>query len=291
MGSTNREYKDRLFIRIFGQKENALSLYNAVNGTHYQDVDALEIFTMEDVIYLSMRNDVSFLLAGEINLYEQQSTYNPNMPVRALMYIGKQYEKYINQSDIKVYSPKLQRLPVPRCIVFYNGDADRPEQEEMRLTEAFGEKAALSSIELTVKVYNVNYPKNEKLLSSCKALHDYSWFVGKVKQLKSEGLELEDAIDRAVEMAANENLLDGYFMGHRAEVKDLVLTEYDEEKVMRGMYEDGLEEGIEKGRAEGIEEGRAEANKDTARKMKLNGISVELIAKCTDLTEDEIKAL
>lgn len=285
--TTNRNYKDRLFIRIFGQRENALSLYNAVNGTDYQDADALEIFTMEDVIYLSMKNDVSFLLSGEINLYEQQSTYNPNMPARAMMYMGRQYEKYIRLHDINVFSPKLQRLPVPRCIVFYNGDADRPEEEEMKLTDAYGEKAELSSIEVTVKVYNVNYPKNEKLLSSCKALHDYSRFIGMVKQLKREGLELGDAIDRAVETAADEDLLGGFFRGHRAEVKDLVLTEYDEEKVMRAMYEDGLEEG----RAEGLEKGRAEANNETARKMKVKGISVDLIAECTGLTEEEIDAL
>ena len=91
MAVDNIQYKDRLFNFIFGSEENkawTLSLYNAVNGSSYTDPTAIEINTIKEVMYLGMHNDVSFLIADNMNLYEQQSTYNPNMPLRFLQYAG-----------------------------------------------------------------------------------------------------------------------------------------------------------------------------------------------------------
>ena len=126
----NIQYKDRLFNFIFGSEENkawTLSLYNAVNGSSYTDPTAIEINTIKEVMYLGMHNDVSFLISDNMNLYEQQSTYNPNMPLRFLQYAGNLYEKYIVQHELNKYSSTLLALPVPKLVFFYNGDRNQPE--------------------------------------------------------------------------------------------------------------------------------------------------------------------
>ena len=96
-GTANREYKDRLFKFLFGNPENrqwTLSLNNAVNGTEYSDAADIVFNTIGNAVYRSMKNGVSFIIENTMNLYEQQSTYNPNMPMRYLIYLGRLYSKY-----------------------------------------------------------------------------------------------------------------------------------------------------------------------------------------------------
>ena len=84
----NREYKDSLFVYLFGNekyKRFTLELYNAINGTHYTDEDEVEITTLEKVVYINVKNDVSFLISGKMNFYEHQSTYSANIPLRMLI--------------------------------------------------------------------------------------------------------------------------------------------------------------------------------------------------------------
>ena len=114
-----RKYKDRLFQKVFEDKKDLLELYNAVNETNYTNPDELEITTLEDVIYLSMKNDLSFIIGSTLNLYEHQSTYNPNIPIRSLIYFARLYEAYINKNGYNVYGHKLIKLPTPQFIVFY----------------------------------------------------------------------------------------------------------------------------------------------------------------------------
>ena len=112
----NTKYKDRLFTFIFGnaeRKEWTLSLYNAVNGSSYTNPDDIMFMTMDDVLYMGMKNDLSFLVTDLANMYEQQSTYNPNMPVRKLMYAARMYDRYIHLHKLNIYSTKQVRLPVP----------------------------------------------------------------------------------------------------------------------------------------------------------------------------------
>ena len=49
--TANRQYKDTVFRMLFSEKENLLSLYNAVTGSHYQNAEALKIVTLENAIY------------------------------------------------------------------------------------------------------------------------------------------------------------------------------------------------------------------------------------------------
>ena len=91
----NRQYKDRLFKRIFRDKKDLLELYNAMNDTNYSNPEEIEVNTLEGVVYMGMKNDVSFLFTEVLNLYEHQSTFNPNLPLRGLLYFAKLYQKII----------------------------------------------------------------------------------------------------------------------------------------------------------------------------------------------------
>ena len=140
MPEAQREYRDRLFTFIFGSEEHrdwTLSLYNAVNGSDHGDPGDVEITTIREVLYLGMHNDVSFLLADEMSLYEQQSSYNPNMPLRMLQYAGSLYEKHLRSHGLNKYGKRLLALPAPRLVVFYNGRDDVPEEGELRLSDSF----------------------------------------------------------------------------------------------------------------------------------------------------------
>ena len=100
----NRAYKDRLFIKIFERREDLLSLYNAVNGSDYQNPDELEITTLDNAIYMRMKNDISFLIDGYMSLYEHQSTFNPNMPLRDCLYMLQLYQNYIDSRELDLFT-------------------------------------------------------------------------------------------------------------------------------------------------------------------------------------------
>ena len=137
LGKTNKEYKDRLFKFIFGNPENrewTLELYNAVNGSSYDNPEDIVYNTIEDVIYMHMKNDISFLIRNEMNLYEQQSTYCPNMPLRFLIYLVKLYEAYIQKNNLNIYSTVLQYIPRPRCVCFYNGLDEKNDRSILKLS-------------------------------------------------------------------------------------------------------------------------------------------------------------
>ena len=170
----NKKVKDRLFAFIFGSEEHKdwiLSLYNAINGTEYTDTDEIEINIMSDMIYMGMKNDVSFIIHNDISIYEQQSTYNPNMPVREMMYLSDLYAKYIKRTRQNMYGEKLMSLPVPKLVTFYNGKKDVPDKL-LKLSDSFTKSDAgdKSDVEVTVHLINISHDKNNELLLACKPL-------------------------------------------------------------------------------------------------------------------------
>lgn len=244
MAVDNVQYKDRLFNFLFGSEENkawTLSLYNAVNQSSYTDPAAIEITTIKEVMYLGMHNDVSFIISNEMNLYEQQSTYNPNMPVRLLQYVGNLYEKYINQMGMNKFGDTLIMLPVPRLIVFYNGTKNEPDKKILRLSDAFP-KGAKSDIEVTVTMLNVNFGRNQSLLDACKPLAEYAWLVNEVRKNNRTRDEegLSSAIDHAISMMPDDFVIKPFLVAHRAEVKGMLLTEYNEAEAMEKFERDGF---------------------------------------------------
>ena len=243
------KHKDLLFQRVFADKRDMLDLYNALNGTNYTDIDALSIVTLEDAIYMSIKNDLSFIVASTLNLYEHQSTVNPNMPLRGLVYLAKEYRTYYDNSDQSIYSRKLIKLPRPQYIIFYNGTEEQPEEKYLRLSDAFepagnGEEPMLECI---AKQININYGYNQKLLETCKRLHDYSYFINEIRANITEGLILSEAISQAMDSCIRKEILVDILSKQRSEVYDMLLTEFDEERYERTIRQDALEDGIEKG--------------------------------------------
>ena len=244
------QYKDRLFSFIFGSEEHkdwTLSLYNAVNHSSYTEVDDISITTIRQVLYMGMRNDVSFMIAGEINMYEQQSSYNPNMPLRMLQYAGQLYEKDITQRRMNKYGQTLIDLPVPRLVVFYNGTDAMPDEKELYLSDAFPERQrALADIQVHVRMVNVNMGHSSNLLSSCKPLMEYAWIVKGIRGLEKVA-GLESAIDQTIDALPNDFLTKPYLEAHRAEVKTMLLTEYNEARQLELTKEEGRREGRQEG--------------------------------------------
>lgn len=257
-----RNYKDTVFRMIFREKENLLSLYNALNGTDYTDVDELEITTLENAVYMNYKNDISFLFDFELLLYEHQSTYNPNMPLRDLLYVSRVLQSRIKGKNL--YSQSLIRIPTPQFVVFYNGKDFQPEQQILYLSDAFEKKSDEPSLELSVIVYNVNLGYNNKLLEACRLLKEYAQYVAQVR-IYADKLPLQEAVEKAVDDCIKNGILSGFLAKNRAEAIAVSIFEYDEEEHMKSERKEwreiGREEGREEGRAEGLKEGYEEGLK------------------------------
>ena len=288
----NRKYKDNLFSFLFGSNEHkiwTLDLYNAINHTHYEDADSLEINTIDDVIYLGMKNDVSFLLYDTLNLYEHQSTYNPNIPVRGLMYVGKLYDKFITSHRFNIYSTKQLLLPIPKLVVFCNGSTEREEKSILKLSDSFPttETNVKSDVEVNVTMYNINYGNNRKLLESCKPLAEYAWLIDQIRMNVRNHLSVEEAVDAAINEVPADYLIKKFLMGHKAEVKNMCLTEYDEEATMNMFKEEFYQDGLE----DGLKQGREQGQSQFIQQMISNGKSAKEIAEFVGMDMEAINEL
>ena len=230
------------------RQEDLLELYNAVSGGHYTDPAQFRIVTLENAVYMNMKNDLTFLIDFRLNLYEHQGTVNPNMPYRFLQYVAKEYEKL--SVDESVYGRRLLKLPTPQFRVFYNGMEEQPETEELRLSDAFEKKEGEPKLELIVKVLNINYGHNRELMEQCRTLKEYAQYVAHVRKCK-ETMMLDEAVDRAVEECIEQGILKDFLRKNKAEVKAMSIFEYDEEKVKVLWKRESFEEGLEQGKEEG----------------------------------------
>ena len=272
MPADNVQYRDRLFNFLFGSEENrawTLSLYNAVNGSSYTDPNAIEITTIREVMYLGMHNDVSFLISDEMNLYEQQSTYNPNMPLRLMQYAGNLYEKYVKQNRLNKYGNTLLQLPVPKLVVFYNGKDVRSDETILKLSDSFP-AGAEADIEVRVRMLNVNAGKNRKLMEACKPLSEYSWLVDEIRRnnQRNDSEGVDSAIDSAIARMPEDYVIKSFLEAHKAEVKGMLLTEYNEAEQMELFREDGRKEGLREGLEEGTIKTLASLVKDGILSLK-----------------------
>lgn len=241
----NRKHKDTLFRKLFGEnKENALSLYNAVNGTDYTNVDDLEFTILDDVVYMKMKNDVSFLFDQFLNLYEHQSTLNDNMPLRGFLYFGDLYRQLIPESE-RLYGTRRIELPAPKYIVFYNGPgALEGGRKEMRLSDAFRPLGVSEGFEWTATVIDINYGANPEIIDKCRTLSDYARFISKIREYHQTTGDSEKSIEEAVEYCIKNDILREFLDKHRREVKDMCLTEFNEERYGQIMREEGRVEAV-----------------------------------------------
>ncbi len=243
-----REYKDSLFRMIFNDREKLLDLYNAVNNTHYTNAEELQIVTLENAIYMNMKNDLAFILDFRLNMYEHQSTFNPNMPLRDLLYVAREYEKLV--ADKSLYASSLVKVPTPCFIVFYNGTQEQPEERILRLSDSFEIPTKEPALELTVKMLNINADMNFKILSQCRLLAEYMQYVNRVRKYALI-MDLDEAVEMAVKECIQEGILKEFLIKYRAEAVSVSIFEYNEEKeialIRQAEYGQGIKEGIKEG--------------------------------------------
>ena len=260
IGYPNRQAKDALFKFLFGREENkrfALSLYNALNETNHTNPDDLEIVQLEDVLYLNYKNDVSFLLDHHLNMYEEQSTWNPNVPLRFLLYIAAEYSRLIDMFDWDLYSTHPQKIPVAKCIVLYNGKKNDPDQWELHLSDLFAVKEQ-GDVEVNTTVYNINAEKDSNLLKKCPVLKEYATVIHRTDQcMKQTGNKEKQSelIRQMIDELPDSFEIKPLLVREKDEVVSMLLTEFDAKKHDRHTYNDGKEDGLAEGKAEGLDEG------------------------------------
>ena len=300
----NRLYKSRIFAMLYQDKKELLDLYNAISGKHYEDPELLEINTLENAIYMTMRNDLSFLIDFRLSLYEHQSTYSPNLPLRDLFYISDLYSGMVK--DENLYGIKLVQIPAPQFVIFYNGMKEMPDRTVLRLSDAYSVKEENPALELTAVMLNINRGHNEKLKGLCKSLKDYSEYTARVREY-ADTMPISEAVEQAICECIQEGILAEFLKQNRAEAKQVSIYEYDEEKHMRqeretfwedgwaAGREEGIREGEERGREFGRKEGRQEGKldllKDLIQKKLSKGKSTGVIAEELEIEEALVSEL
>ena len=283
--TTHRNYKDTVFRMLFSDRKNLLSLYNAVSGAHYDDPEKLEIVTLENAIYMGMKNDLAFIIDTDLFLYEHQSTYNPNMPLRDLFYISSEYQKLVDKKSL--YSSVLQKIPAPQFIVFYNGTEKKKDSWVNHLSEAFENLSGNPKLELEVLTININEGHNPELMEQCQTLREYAQYVACVRRYAKE-LELNEAVKLAVDECIRNNILSEFLRKNKAEVIAMSIFEYDKEEEERKLRKAEYEAGVADGIKAGISEGKILAKKECAVALNKLGLPTEQIASALQL---DIKAV
>ena len=277
----NREYRSDVFSMLLEDPKNALDLYNALNGSDYDDPGMVEILHLDHGISLSMRNDASLIIDSHLSIYEHQSTYSPNMPLRCLIYFVDQIKDMLKKRDL--LSRHRIQIPTPHCVVFYNGSAERPEEEIMRLSDAFCHETDAPELEVICRVLNVNPRYHEDLKKKSQTLYGYVFFVERVREIQANGETLDDAVSRAMEDCISEHILEDFFKARGEEVRKVMHFDMTWER----------REGLirEEERAEGRSEGESiTLIRQVQRKLK-RGKTLSEIADEVEETEEAVKPI
>ena len=249
--TANRMYKSRIFAMLFSDRNELLKLYD-------------------------MR----------LNLYEHQSTYSPNLPVRYLLYVADVYSDYTK--DMNLYGTKAVKLPTPRFVIFYNGQAEQPDRKELKLSELFSIPDADPSLELKAVMLNINKGHNRKLMETCRTLQDYAEYTFRVREYAAE-MPLDLAVEQAITECISEGILADFLRKNRAEAKKVSIYEYDEERHMRQTREEGMEEGYANGFSQGIEQGITQTVINLLKSGLLKDIQIREITVLDQEQLDELK--
>ena len=284
----NRLYKARLFIMIFEDKKKLLELYNAISGKHYEDPELLEINTLENAIYMSMKNDLSFLIDARLSLYEHQSTYSPNLPLRFLFYLSDMFSGMT--VDANLYGTKKVELPAPRFVVFYNGEADQPDRQILKLSDLYTVKEEDPMLDLKVLMLNVNQGHNPELMEVCHTLWEYAEYTDRVRKYAKEQ-PIAEAVEQAITECIREGILKEFLEKNRREAKNVSIYEYDQEKHIRQEREEAWEAGEKTGREAGERAGQINKLQELIRKKLAKGKTIPEIAEALEEEEDTIRRL
>ena len=321
-----RQYKDNVFCLLYRDKNNLLDLYNGLNDTNYTNVDDLTVTTLKGGIYMKYKNDASFVFGQDLYMFEQQSSRNPNMPLRFLHYLSDVYRQMYNNSDL--HRSTMLKIPVPHFVTFYNGKQPLEVESTLRLSDMYEKKMDCPELELIVRVININtgaiinkksldnekndiinginqsydFDKSNKninagntinsrtysseFLSKCETLKDYMTFVNKVR-VKTDIEKID--IRTAVIEAVDECIAENVLSEFFRNHREEVITVSIYEYDEEGHLEIVKEEGRQLGIAEGEKLGIIKGEE----KERSNGIKV-FIKLCKDMNlsdEDTINKL
>ena len=243
MEKENREHKDSVFVDLFYQdetaKKNLLSLYNALHDTNYEDETIIRKVKIDDVLYKNFKNDISCEVNGLVLVFgEHQSTINRNMPLRCLMYVGRAYEQLVDSKAR--YRTTLVKIPTPEFYVFYNGEKEQPLEQVLTLSDAFMNPVGENSVELKVKVININSDKAHEVLDKCGILKEYSQFISTVRKYSDE----ESAIKKAIKECIEKGILADYLKRKGSEVENMLIAEYSYEEDIQVKQEEAMQQGM-----------------------------------------------
>lgn len=283
--SENREVKSDVFSMLMQEKEYALQVYNVVNDSHYDDPEKIEITTLKKGISLSIRNDASIILDMNLNLYEHQSTYSPNMPLRSLIYLADILKPIVKDKDI--FGRKIIKIPNPKFVVFYNGRENRPAVEWLKLSDAYEHQMVEPEMELSCTVYNINPGMNDDLLNKCKVLKEYMTFIERVRSNEKE--KQEEPIKSAIEWCIENDILKDFLKAREEEVLKAMVIDMTFERREELIRRDEREEGRLEGRAEGRMEGTQRILIDLIKKKISKNKMLEQIADELEMEVDEIR--
>lgn len=267
----NREVRSDVFSMLMEDKRNALEVYNALNGSDYTDPELIEMVTLEKGISLTIRNDAAFILDANINIYEHQSTYNPNMPLRAFLYLASTLKSMLKNKDL--FGGKLI-IPTPHFAVFYNGIKNRPDKEVMLLSDMFSHKEDSPELELKCTVYNINPGTDNGILNRCRVLNEYTQFIEKVRYFESVNDEVP--ISAAINWCIENHILEEFMRARGSEVKKVMTLDMTFEHRMEIQYQEALEKG------------KAEERINCIRNMLMSGMLPEKIEEICGYSMQEI---
>lgn len=303
MTELNRKYKDSVFRMLFSEKDKLIELYNAIFDTSYTEDDSVNITTIEEVIFKTMKNDISFVMDGKfVLLVEHQSSINNNMCLRDLLYADELIRRMIDPKDL--YKEAPVKIPNPKFVVLYNGERYMPPFDEKELSDNFLKEEPEYSLQLKLDVYNINIDAGSELLEKSPTLKQYSIFVERVRKYSKEKETLtERDMVEIMESCIKDGILPEFLSKYGREAVGMMFRELTQEEAMEMSRQDGYDLGIEQGRSEGFAEGEkigeergrteGEASKalEMAKAMKDKGYSTDEISELTGLSSDEIKKL
>ena len=297
-----RQYQDTVFRMYFNDERRLREVSGALHGREYAPEEDLQIMTLEGAFLSQLKNDISFLLKNRHLLFiEHQSTMNQNMALRCLYYVCEQLREYIPAK--KLYQNALIRIPAPEFHVFYTGSMEIPEMYQRRLSDAYLKTDGEINLELKVNFHSLAYDKTNVLLQKSQALHDYSFFIDRIKRNMADGLERAQAIREAMRYCEVHNIMKEFLRQHEGEVLDMVNFEWKQKDFEEAILEEGMErgraegmergraEGMERGRAEGMERGREQGKVDIVLEMLRDKLPLETIARVSKFSLERVQEL
>jgi len=278
--TVKRTIKDSVFRKRFNNKKRLLELYNALEGTDYGEEAMVEITTLDNAIYHNVKNDIAFTINNELAIFiEHQSTSPKNMALRCLFHLVSYYLGLIQLKDLH---GNTIRLPTPKFYVLYNGTAPFPTEWELKLSDVFTGEKKVNSLELGVKIFNINYGAS-KLLEKSQDLKDYAYFIHLIRQFQGEGYTFQEAVNQAIDQCISKDVMAEFLRKNRQEVLDMNFLE-------AGLA-NSFDEYLEDVRMEGLERGKLEATMELAKRFLALGNTVDDVARASDLPLDVVQSL